>query len=618
MIRSPSLHAMIAIAVATAASFGTLVSGELVALQEDPTFCIAAAALDAGAKLKIAKCDSGNELQNWSSEMTSSGDILWRIGDDLCVEATNLQKLKAMPRLNKCRQTKKQRWAQNAGAHDLRPAKNSDLCIIYSGTYRRLGRNVKLRKCSGGANQGWLWLDEKAYEELLDQGPAVAPTPTATSPTAKPPTAEQHEKCAAVGEKATDCGADTTPGRPEMCCGDLVCSDDRTCATTPARSEPPNNTKNKPNILFIPVDDLNNWVGYFSKHTSKGNKQSMTPNLDRLSALGMSFTNAHAPSTICNPSRAAVWSGVRPTTSGCYDNKDYPWKSYIKSGLGLNSHFKENGYYVAGMGKTYHSSQQGIEKSPEKIYKDEWDDYPKRVTTKAWDKITERAGFTEPLKVTLKHKDEPDWHTTDYCIDRIMEDAGKRKGKPLFLACGLVKPHLPWAVPNEYYDLYPKGEVELPPYPSTNDWKDWNKAIKDDLKDVPKYAIKEFSKIDKEYAEVMDLKVWESSIQSYLATIVSVIMLMFTVAMYLFQKIDCNHTYSLLSFQPIKNYMDMNVGRILDAYEKSPEKDNTIIVLWSDHGKIFILLSIFIIMCLTIANSYTLQHFLHVHCQLQL
>ena len=63
----------------------------------------------------------------------------------------------------------------------------------------------------------------------------------------------------------------------------------------------------KPNILMIPIDDLNNWVGYFNKHTPKGNQQSLTPNLDRISAMGMSFTNAHASATICNPSRAAVW-----------------------------------------------------------------------------------------------------------------------------------------------------------------------------------------------------------------------------------------------------------------------------------------------------------------------
>jgi len=306
----------------------------------------------------------------------------------------------------------------------------------------------------------------------------------------------------------------------------------------------------RPNILFIPVDDLNNWVGYFSKNTPKGNAQSMTPNLDRLSAMGLSFTNAHASATICNPSRAAVWSGVRAETSGCYDNKDHPWTSFIKEGLGLNAHFKENGYMTFARGKTYHSSQQGKEK-PLTCYVDEWDEYPKIKQGDVIKYITDRVGFTEPLLYDIQDDDDPDWHTVDYCHDKLMETTDDRDGKPFFLACGIVKPHMPWAVPQKYYDLYPASEVELPPYPTTNDVKDWEEAIWEDLADVPEYAINKMSNPDKEFTEVIELGVWESSIQSYLATIA---------------------------------YMDMNIGRLLDAFEKSPERDNTIVVLWSDHG----------------------------------
>ena len=304
------------------------------------------------------------------------------------------------------------------------------------------------------------------------------------------------------------------------------------------------------NPSLVKPDDLNNWIGYFARNTPKGNAQSMTPNLDRLSAMGLSFTNAHASATICNPSRTAVWSGVRAETSGCYDNKDFPWKSYIKEGLGLNAHFKENGYMTFARGKTYHSSQAGKEK-PLTCYVDEWDEYPKIEQGDVIKYITDRMGFTEPLLYDIKDDDDPDWHTVDYCNDKLMETREDRDGKPFFLACGLVKPHLPWAVPQKYYDLYPASGVELPPYPTTNDIKDWEEAIWEDLADVPDYAIRKMANPDKEFTEVIELGVWESSIQSYLATI---------------------------------NYMDMNVGRLLDAYEASPEKDNTIIVLWSDHG----------------------------------
>ena len=72
----------------------------------------------------------------------------------------------------------------------------------------------------------------------------------------------------------------------------------------------------KMNVLFIPVDDLNHWIGYFGR-----NNQVKTPNMDRLSAMGLSFTNAYCAAPVCCPSRAALMSGLRPSTSGVYDNK---------------------------------------------------------------------------------------------------------------------------------------------------------------------------------------------------------------------------------------------------------------------------------------------------------
>ena len=196
----------------------------------------------------------------------------------------------------------------------------------------------------------------------------------------------------------------------------------------------------KPNILMIPIDDLNNWVGYFNKHTPKGNQQSLTPNLDRISAMGMSFTNAHASATICNPSRAAVWSGVRAGVSGCYDNKDYPWKSFIKERLGMNYWLQQGGYHTAARGKTYHSSQQG-EENDVKIYTDEWDDYPKVHAGDVVKEYTDRMGFTEDIELSreVRDDDDPDWHTVDFCAEKLNEDPKERDNKPLFLACGFVK-----------------------------------------------------------------------------------------------------------------------------------------------------------------------------------
>ena len=306
--------------------------------------------------------------------------------------------------------------------------------------------------------------------------------------------------------------------------------------------EPTTNTSGRPNVLFIPVDDLNNWVGYMGK-----NPQSKTPNFDRLSAMGLSFTNAHASSTICNPSRAAVWSGTRPSTTGCYDNRDHPWTRYIGEGLGLNAHFKNNGYYAAARGKTYHSSQGG----------NSWADFERKATVypREWHKYPDAKslfplkphyldGFTQdyPLMKKVEDKSDPDYHTVNFCEEQLQKAA--ERDEPLFLACGIVKPHLPWVVPQKYYDMYPKDEIVLPGGFAEE------KQRKKDLNDIPEPGI-DLAKPDKEFANVTKLDREVDAIQSYLATIA---------------------------------YADYNIGRLLDAFEASPEKDNTIIVLWSDHG----------------------------------
>ncbi len=280
-----------------------------------------------------------------------------------------------------------------------------------------------------------------------------------------------------------------------------------------------------PNVLFIPVDDLNHWVGYTNR-----NPQCKTPNIDRLSAMGVSFTNAHCAAPACGPSRASLWSGIRPHSSGCYVNSD-PWKQYIAEGLNLNSHFKKNGYYTAAMGKTYHASAGGLSS----VYASEWDEYPSTTSEKGAGRApTKNEGFHQPLLLDLDDKDLPDWHTVDFCIDRM----NQKRDKPFFIACGLIKPHLPWAVPRKYYEMYPLEDIKLPPHRN------------DDLNDLPKSAIR-MAGPEKDHAEFLKSGRWKDAVQSYMATIA---------------------------------YVDMNVGRLLDAYEASPDRDNTIIVFWGDHG----------------------------------
>src|SRR5215208_5115630 len=96
----------------------------------------------------------------------------------------------------------------------------------------------------------------------------------------------------------------------------------------------------KPNVLFIAVDDLNHWVGYLGR-----NKQTATPNIDRLAARGVRFTHAYCAAPSCTPSRAALMSGLRPGTTGIYDNHN-DWRPVLKPEQCLPAQFRKGGYVV--------------------------------------------------------------------------------------------------------------------------------------------------------------------------------------------------------------------------------------------------------------------------------
>ena len=116
----------------------------------------------------------------------------------------------------------------------------------------------------------------------------------------------------------------------------------------------------KPNVLVIFVDDLNHWVGPLGR-----NKQAITPNIDRLAARGVTFASAHTAAPACNPSRAALMSGLRPSTTGVYDNT-VDWRPHIGRDKTLITLFRANGYTTLGAGKIYHGAYDRT---------DEWDEY---------------------------------------------------------------------------------------------------------------------------------------------------------------------------------------------------------------------------------------------------
>ena len=283
----------------------------------------------------------------------------------------------------------------------------------------------------------------------------------------------------------------------------------------------------KPNVLFIAVDDLNDWVGHL-----KGHPNAMTPNLDRLARHGVSFTRAYCPSPLCNPSRISLLSGVAPHKSGVYSNKD-KLRDKMPNAVTLMQHFIMSGYSVKGGGKIFHSPRAYDHAS--------WNSFnhpqKKQLTLK---KRTPKSVWAPWGAVTNPDKDMFDTMNTNWLISELKQN----HSKPFFLACGFTKPHLPWKVPQKYFDLHPLKKIKLPP------------TLKGDLKDVPSYAKKLAA--GKGYAfeggdhnNVIANKQWHKGVQAYLAAI---------------------------------SFVDDKLGRILDALEKSQYAKNTIIVLWGDHG----------------------------------
>jgi arylsulfatase A-like enzyme len=308
----------------------------------------------------------------------------------------------------------------------------------------------------------------------------------------------------------------------------------------------PARAADKPDILFVAIDDLRDWVGYL------GYDQVKTPNLDKLSARGLTFTRGYCAAPACNPSRAALMSGLRPSTSGCYTNA-IDWRPLITDTPTLPIHLRSQGYYVCGAGKIYHG---GFAR------RSDWDDYlgagrgeaseegnaaqrqAKAGKGKNKAKAAEvPAGARDPGGVggirfkplpDARDEDMPDYRTVDYALQQL----NSKHDKPLFVACGLVKPHMPWDVPQKYFDMYPLDKIELP------------KVLKDDLADVPPAGVR-MARPDGDHAAMLASGRWKEAVQAYLATI---------------------------------TFCDAMIGRLIDGFDKSPNKDNTIVILWSDHG----------------------------------
>ncbi|MFV0592217.1 MAG: sulfatase [Draconibacterium sp.] len=308
-----------------------------------------------------------------------------------------------------------------------------------------------------------------------------------------------------------------------------------------------------PNVIIISVDDLRDWVGYLGGYKGK----VYTPNIDRLAASGVAFTNAHTSATVCCPSRNALMLGKRPSTTGLYDNGQW-WKAACPNEITMPQYFKNNGYYTAGAGKVFRHT-------PGNNPPCSWNEFQDQVFDDPWnfaDWNAERYFITygyrgeitpypewKPLNGIYPIRSELDWGAIsgkaekDYGDVQVVtfakEFLQKIHEKPFFLALGTYRPHMPWHVPQKYFDMYPLSQVVLP------------EVKEDDLDDIPEEGKKLAQTTSRDFYQIRDEGKWKEAVQAYLASI---------------------------------TFADKQVGDILDALQNSEFAKNTIVVLWSDHG----------------------------------
>jgi arylsulfatase A-like enzyme len=282
----------------------------------------------------------------------------------------------------------------------------------------------------------------------------------------------------------------------------------------------------KMNVLFLVSDDLNSWLlGDTTRYAGK----VVAPNLTKLAEGGVDFRRAYAAAPVCSPSRTAFMSGVAPWKSGHYHNT--PGASTSKplaNALSLAGFFKRAGYTTAAYGKITHGWAQ----------KEHWDE-----------KIGHKRDPAPPgAPLTPFGRGEQDWGPIHLAEEEMndtlnannaIKQLQKKHDRPFFIACGLFNPHMPWYVPQKYFDMFPLDEVTTP------------ELLKNDLDDVPPLG-RALTKGKSRFVDaVLGKGLHKEAVRGYLATTA---------------------------------YADAQIGRVLDALEKSPYRDNTVVVFLTDHG----------------------------------
>lgn len=282
-------------------------------------------------------------------------------------------------------------------------------------------------------------------------------------------------------------------------------------------------TKKDKNVLFIIVDDLKPTLGTY------GHPLVKSPNIDKLAKTGVQFNNAHCNFAVCGPSRGSFMTGLRPETIGILDNET-PLQSVLGDKITLPYLFKKNGYETIGIGKTFH------DKKPDHEDAKAWDAYYKFETTEIG-KTGEKRNVTDgklPWCFWQATEGTDDNQEDGQIAKRAVEIIKTKREKPFFLAVGFKKPHDPYVAPKKYFDMYPLEDcdpIELPEgykLPYEHSLLPWSK---------------EFDKFDEQ-----------------------------------------DKREFLRSYYACTTFMDAQVGRVIEALKETGQLDNTLIVLFGDHG----------------------------------
>ncbi|MCA8901939.1 MAG: sulfatase [Hyphomonas sp.] len=306
------------------------------------------------------------------------------------------------------------------------------------------------------------------------------------------------------------------------------------------------------NILFIVADDLNSWIGPLGRHPDV-----QTPNIDRLAARGTLFSRAYCPAPYCNASRLSVFTGCYPDKTGVYRDEPF-WEAPLRRPTFLE-HLRQHGYHCFGAGKVFHGTfdykTATRTSAPEALWRDTenrpqyWDGFAPNVSEpmppdRPLHRMFDFGNFESvaPRNHIFDWGPLPDDREADLPDEKVVASISEflrhPPEQPFFCAAGLYKPHLPWYVPQRFFDLYPIDKVSLP-------------FVKDDdLDDVPAIP-REWVERGNDHATVLQHGQWRHAVQAYLAAI---------------------------------SYCDSLIGRLLDALENSPAAEDTMVVLWGDNG----------------------------------